>query len=394
MDTQELQRLKNKYDIIGNDSALNNALEMAVAIAPTDLTVLVTGESGVGKETIPQIIHQFSRRKTAKYLAVNCGAIPEGTINAELFGHEKGAFTGAIGERKGYFEEANGGTLFLDEIGELPKETQAMLLRVLQSGEFLKVGSSKVEKTDVRIVAATNVNLYNAVQQGKFREDLYYRLNAARIVMPALRDRKDDIYLLFRKFTSDFAQKYGLRKINLGIDAISMLKRYRWPGNIRQLKNVAETVTALESRPVSSESDRIELGAAAFSKYIPDEKDSLLPQIAPSAGGSSMSDDDKRVLVKAILDLKNEVDSLQERVHSLENNTVGQIPSEIPARAPQMPDDDAEWQEQTEDLSIRKTTGDLIERALEKHDGNVKAAAAELGISERTVYRKLAKMKK
>lgn len=394
MDTQELQRLKNKFDIIGNDAALNHALETAVAVAPTDLTVLVSGESGVGKENIPQIIHQFSRRKTAKYLAVNCGAIPEGTINAELFGHEKGAFTGAIGERKGYFEEANGGTLFLDEIGELPKETQAMLLRVLQSGEFLKVGSSKVEKTDVRIVAATNVNLYNAVQQGKFREDLYYRLNAARIVMPALRDRKDDIYLLFRKFTSDFAQKYGLRKINLGIDAISMLKRYRWPGNIRQLKNVAETVTALESRPVSSESDRIELGAAAFSKYIPDEKDSLLPQIAPSAGGSSMSDDDKRVLVKAILDLKNEVDSLQERVHSLENNTVGQIPSEIPARAPQMPDDDAEWQEQTEDLSIRKTTGDLIERALEKHDGNVKAAAAELGISERTVYRKLAKMKK
>lgn len=394
MDTQELQRLKNKFDIIGNDAALNHALETAVAVAPTDLTVLVSGESGVGKENIPQIIHQFSRRKTAKYLAVNCGAIPEGTINAELFGHEKGAFTGAIGERKGYFEEANGGTLFLDEIGELPKETQAMLLRVLQSGEFLKVGSSKVEKTDVRIVAATNVNLYNAVQQGKFREDLYYRLNAARIVMPALRDRKDDIYLLFRKFTSDFAQKYGLRKINLGIDAISMLKRYRWPGNIRQLKNVAETVTALESRPVSSESDRIELGAAAFSKYIPDEKDSLLPQIAPSAGSSSMSDDDKRVLVKAILDLKNEVDSLQERVHSLESNTVGQIPSEIPARAPQMPDDDAEWQEQTEDLSIRKTTGDLIERALEKHDGNVKAAAAELGISERTVYRKLAKMKK
>lgn len=394
MDTQELQRLKNKFDIIGNDAALNHALETAVAVAPTDLTVLVSGESGVGKENIPQIIHQFSRRKTAKYLAVNCGAIPEGTINAELFGHEKGAFTGAIGERKGYFEEANGGTLFLDEIGELPKETQAMLLRVLQSGEFLKVGSSKVEKTDVRIVAATNVNLYNAVQQGKFREDLYYRLNAARIVMPALRDRKEDIYLLFRKFTSDFAQKYGLRKINLGIDAISMLKRYRWPGNIRQLKNVAETVTALESRPVSSESDRIELGAAAFSKYIPDEKDSLLPQIAPSAGGSSMSDDDKRVLVKAILDLKNEVDSLQERVHSLESNTVGQIPSEIPARAPQMPDDDAEWQEQTEDLSIRKTTGDLIERALEKHDGNVKAAAAELGISERTVYRKLAKMKK
>ena len=214
MDTQELQRLKNKFDIIGNDPALNQALETAVAVAPTDLTVLVSGESGVGKETIPQIIHQFSRRRNGRYLAVNCGAIPEGTINAELFGHEKGAFTGAIGERKGYFEEADGGTLFLDEIGELPKETQAMLLRVLQSGEYIKVGSSKVEKTDVRIIAATNVNLYTAVQRGRFREDLYYRLNAARITVPSLRDRKEDIYLLFRKFTSDFSERFGLRKVS------------------------------------------------------------------------------------------------------------------------------------------------------------------------------------
>ena len=310
MDTQELQRLKNKFDIIGNDAALNHALETAVAVAPTDLTVLVSGESGVGKENIPQIIHQFSRRKNGKYLAVNCGAIPEGTINAELFGHEKGAFTGAIGERKGYFEEADGGTLFLDEIGELPKETQAMLLRVLQSGEFIKVGSSKVEKTDVRIVAATNVNLYTAVQQGRFREDLYYRLNAARITMPSLRERKEDIYLLFRKFTSDFAQRFGLRKISLSIDAISLLKNYRWPGNIRQLKNVAETVTALESRPASSEADKIELGAAEIARYIPDEKDTLLPQIAAPATGGSMAEEDKRVLVKALLDLKGEVDTL------------------------------------------------------------------------------------
>ena len=385
MDTQELQKLKNKYDIIGNDAALNHALETAVAVAPTDLTVLVSGESGVGKETIPQIIHQFSRRKNGKYLAVNCGAIPEGTINAELFGHEKGAFTGAIGERKGYFEEANGGTLFLDEIGELPKETQAMLLRVLQSGEYIKVGSSKVEKTDVRIVAATNVNLYTAVQQGRFREDLYYRLNAARITMPSLRERKEDIYLLFRKFTSDFAQRFGLRKISLSIDAISLLKNYRWPGNIRQLKNVAETVTALESKPATSESERIELGATEIARYIPDEKDTLLPQIASPSGGN-MNEEDKRVLVKAILDLKGEVDALSSRIKDLENGT-------HPARLDRPSDDDAEWQEQTEDLSIKKTTGDLIERALEKHAGNVKAAAAELGISERTIYRKLAKEK-
>ena len=394
MDTQELQRLKNKYDIIGNDSALNSALEMAVAIAPTDLTVLVTGESGVGKETIPQIIHQFSRRKNGKYLAVNCGAIPEGTINAELFGHEKGAFTGAIGERKGYFEEANGGTLFLDEIGELPKETQAMLLRVLQSGEYIKVGSSKVEKTDVRIVAATNVNLYAAVQRGKFREDLYYRLNAARIMVPSLRERKDDIYLLFRKFTSDFSQKFGLRKVSLSIDAISLLKGYRWPGNIRQLKNVAETVTALESKPVSAESDRIELDGRTFAKYIPDEKDSLLPQVASAASGGGMSDDDKRVFVKALLDLKQEVDALRDRTERLEAGSRG-LPSgnDFPG-TPEQGAEEAEWQEQTEDLSIRKASDDLIEKALEKHGGNIREAAAELGISERTVYRKIAARKK
>ena len=393
MDTQELQKLKNKFDIIGNDAALNHALETAVAVAPTDLTVLVSGESGVGKETIPQIIHQFSRRKNGKYLAVNCGAIPEGTINAELFGHEKGAFTGAIGERKGYFEEANGGTLFLDEIGELPKETQAMLLRVLQSGEYIKVGSSKVEKTDVRIIAATNMNLYTAVQQGRFREDLYYRLNAARITMPSLRDRKEDIYLLFRKFTSDFAQRFGLRKISLSIDAISQLKNYRWPGNIRQLKNVAEAVTALESRPASSEADKVELDAAEIALYIPDEKDTLLPQIASPASGGSMAEEDKRVLVKALLDLKGEVDALSERVKELES---GAAPKQLAGQAgydSQRPADDAEWQEQVEDLSIRKANNDLIEKALEKHGGNVKAAAEELGISERTIYRKLAKKK-
>ena len=251
MDSQDLQRLKNKYDIIGNDAALNRALETAITIAPTDLTVLVTGESGVGKENIPKIIHQNSRRKTGKYFAVNCGAIPEGTIDSELFGHEKGSFTGAIETRKGYFEEADGGTLFLDEIGELPLPSQAKLLRVLQSGEFIKVGSSKVQKTDVRVIAATNNDLIHAVSKGKFREDLYYRLNAIQIRMPALRERKEDIYLFFRKFSSDFSEKYGMGKVSLTNEAIDLLINYRWPGNIRQLKNVAETVTALESEKLS-----------------------------------------------------------------------------------------------------------------------------------------------
>ena len=304
MDSQELQKVKNKFDIVGNDAGLNRAIETAVAVAPTDLTVLISGESGVGKETIPQIIHQYSRRRTGKYLAVNCGAIPEGTINAELFGHEKGAFTGAIGERKGYFEEADGGTLFLDEIGELPKETQALLLRVLQDGEYIKVGSSKVEKTDVRIIAATNVNLAYAVATGKFREDLYYRLSGIQIMMPALRERtKDDIYLLFRKFSSDFAEKYGLCKINLSHEAINSLTSYRWPGNIRQLKNIAQTITALESRPLSSGSERVEIGPETLISYIPQDSGALM--VSPAAeNGGSMSDDDRQRIISAKCVLK------------------------------------------------------------------------------------------
>ena len=394
MDSQDLQRLKNKYDIIGNDAALNHALEMAVAVAPTDLTVLISGESGVGKEAIPQIIHQNSRRKTGKYLAVNCGAIPEGTINAELFGHEKGAFTGAVAERKGYFEEADGGTLFLDEIGELPKETQAMLLRVLQSGEFIKVGSSKVQKTDVRVIAATNINLRTAVERGDFREDLYYRLNAVQIMMPSLRERKDDIYLLFRKFSSDFSEKYNLRKISLNIEAISLLKGYRWPGNIRQLKNVSESITALMSSPVAPGSERIELGAADIARFIPDEHDSLLPMSVPApAGGSALNPDEKRAFVQAILDLKQEIDSLKDRVHALEANPKALPSAPIHSAPPQ--NDDVEWQEpvQTGNVSIRQANDALIEKALEKHGGNIREAAAELGLSERTIYRKLAKKK-
>ncbi|MBQ1692707.1 MAG: sigma-54-dependent Fis family transcriptional regulator [Bacteroidales bacterium] len=387
MDSQELQKLKNKFDIIGNDPALNRALETAVAIAPTNLTVLITGESGVGKENIPKIIHQNSLRKSGKYLAVNCGAIPEGTINAELFGHEKGSFTGAIAERKGYFEVADGGTLFLDEIGELPKDTQAMLLRVLQDGEFIKVGSSKVEKTDVRVIAATNINLMHAVSTGKFREDLFYRLNAVQITMPSLRERKDDIYLLFRKFSSDFSERYGMRKVNLTHDAIAMLRNYRWPGNIRQLKNAAESLTALESTSISGDEHRIEIDTETLSKYIPKDDPNALPALV-SAPQSSMSSDDKQMIVKALLDLKQEVDRLKSIVAS---NAIKQAEPQI-----QEPEE-VEWQEpehkeepqENRTLSIQEIEKENIARALEKFGGNRKLAAEALGISERTLYRRL-----
>ena len=408
MDSQDLQRLKNRYDIIGNDPALNRALETAVAVAPTDLTVLISGESGVGKENIPRIIHQNSLRRNGKYFAVNCGGIPEGTINSELFGHEKGSFTGATETRKGYFEEANGGTLFLDEVGELPLSTQVMLLRVLQNGEYIKVGSSKVEKTDVRVVAATNVNLMYAVSQGRFREDLYYRLNAIQIRMPALRDRKDDIYLLFRKFTSDFSEKYRLCKISLTHDAIIALRNYRWPGNIRQLKNVAETVSALESVKLSPGAERLEIDAGTLRKYLPKEEENVLPAIVGSKG-SAFSEDEKKMLVKAILDLRQEVDQLKMAVyggHQAQHRLPAVPVREEPDTRDPEPFDEADWQEpdmqeqvpapaDTADLSLQKVSEDLIQKALEKHNGNRKLAAAELGISERTLYRRLSReMKK
>ena len=404
MDLQDLQRLKNKFDIIGNDASLNHAIETAIAVAPTDLAVLVTGESGVGKDVIPRIIHQNSRRRTGRYLAVNCGAIPEGTINAELFGHEKGAFTGAIGERKGYFEEADGGTLFLDEIGELPKETQALLLRVLQNGEYLKVGSSKVEKTDVRVIAATNVNLAYAVATGKFREDLYYRLSGIQIKVPALRDRnKDDQYLLFRKFSSDFAEKYNLCKISLSHDAISALTSYRWPGNIRQLKNVAETVTALESKPMSPGQERIEIGVERLEEYIPKEQGSLM--VAEDSGASGgMSSSEKEQIVKAFYLLKQEVDMLKEKLESLsESGTSPRHDADAPrliadfdkeaTSLHKKTDAPQEHEEFPSATSMEEANDLLIKRCLAKHDGKVKPAAEELGISEGTIYRKLAKMK-
>lgn len=403
MTNQELQSLKNKYDIIGNDPALNRALEIAVAVAPTDITVLVSGESGVGKENIPRIIHHGSRRRNGKYFAINCGAIPEGTIDSELFGHEKGSFTGANEMRKGYFEEADGGTLFLDEIGELPLSSQAKLLRVLQSGEFIRVGSSKVLKTDVRVIAATNVNLMNAVSKGKFRADLYYRLNAVSISMPALRERPGDINLLFRKFASDFSAKYGMSKVTLTEDASIMLRKYRWPGNIRQLKNVAETISALESSRLTSSSDKCEIGVEVLARYIPKEEPNLLPAKSPVYQESQENPGEREAIIRTLLQLKQDVDYLKEVM-----SKAGLIRPSSPAIAapdlvqeaqdirsdwPQDIDEDPEeqdFEEQVpEDMSIKTAYQDLVEKVLKKHGGNRKAAAAELGISERTLYRKL-----
>lgn len=417
MDTQDLQKLKNKYDIIGNDPALNRALEMAVAVAPTDLTVLVTGESGVGKDNIPKIIHQFSRRKNAKYFAVNCGAIPEGTIDSELFGHEKGSFTGAIEARKGYFEEADGGTLFLDEVGELPLSSQAKLLRVLQSGEYIRVGSSKVSKTDVRVIAATNVNLMYAVSQGKFRADLYYRLNAIQITMPALRDRKEDIYLLFRKFTSDFSEKYGMSKITLTHDAIELLTKYRWPGNIRQLQNVANTVSALEGQRLAPGLTRCEVDAGTLASYLPKDETESMP-VQYKREGSTINDDEKQEIYKALYALNAEVNKLKaivasgnfrqaaESAHD-DRKTLAPPAYDMGGSYVSKPEpdwaadnQDVDIQEHREEVkdaekldncSIEQAYQDMIHKALEKYNGNRKKAAKELGISERTLYRKISR---
>lgn len=400
MTNQELQTLKNKFDIIGNDPALNRALDIAVAVAPTDITVLVSGESGVGKENIPRIIHQNSRRKNGRYFAINCGAIPEGTIDSELFGHEKGSFTGANEMRRGYFEEADGGTLFLDEIGELPLPSQAKLLRVLQSGEFIRVGSSKVLKTDVRVIAATNVNLLHAVSKGKFRADLYYRLNAVSISMPSLRERKDDINLLFRKFASDFSAKYGVCKVSLTEDASIMLRKYRWPGNIRQLKNVAETVSAIESVRMTGYSDKCVIDVDVLSRYIPKEEPNLLPALSPSYQESPENAGEREAIIRMLLQLKQDVDYLKDVVAKAglgrPSAPALSAPEELPISPVQdMMDvdedpEEQEFQEQVaEDMSIKTANLDLIDKVLRKHGGNRKAAAAELGISERTLYRKI-----
>ena len=388
MTNQELQSLKNKYDIIGNDPALNRALEVAVAVAPTDISVLVTGESGVGKENIPKVIHQHSKRKTAKYFAINCGAIPEGTIDSELFGHEKGSFTGANEMRKGYFEEADGGTIFLDEIAELPLASQAKLLRVLQSGEFIRVGSSKVLRTNVRVIAASNVNLLQAVAKGKFREDLYYRLNAVVIPMPALRERPADINVLFRKFASDFAAKYGICKVVLTEDASILLRKYRWPGNIRQLKNVAESVSALESVRVSGLSDKCVIGVDVLSRYIPKEEPNLLPARMTDVAESYENPGERAAIIQMLYTLKQEVDYLKKVVASM------CVPQEqIDKPVVEDPEEQELGAVETAGtVSIRTANEELIEKVLKKHAGNRKAAAAELEISERTLYRKIKSM--
>ena len=397
MTNQELQSLKNKFDIIGNDPALNRALEVAVKVAPVDMTVLVTGESGAGKENIPKVIHQLSLRKRGKYFAVNCGAIPEGTVDSELFGHEKGAFTGAHETRKGYFEEADGGTLFLDEIAELPLTTQAKLLRVLQTGEFIRVGSSKVLKTDVRVIAATNVDLRHAVSKGKFRMDLYYRLETITINVPALRERPGDINLLFRKFSADFSDQNRRSRIVLTEDAAIMLRKYRWPGNVRQLKNVAEKIAVLESGNITDPSDKCIIDTDVLMKYIPKEEFGMVPA-APSPAQEKLDAGEREAIIRSLLQLKQEVDYIKEVLAKYER-VVSSSSAALPEPEHQGidrgdvfeedPEDQDLDEKEEESLSIRSANMELIEKVLLKHGGNRKAAAAELGISERTLYRKI-----
>ena len=417
---ESIQSIKQRFEIIGNDAALNRAIEKAMQVAPTDISVLVTGESGVGKESIPKIIHSLSHRKHNKYIAVNCGAIPEGTIDSELFGHEKGAFTGATATRSGYFEVADGGTIFLDEVGELPLTTQVRLLRVLENGEFLKVGSSQVQKTDVRIVAATNVNMFEAIKKEKFREDLYYRLSTVEINIPPLRERKEDIHLLFRKFASDFGQKYKMPTIRLDDDAVQLLLKYRWPGNIRQLRNIAEQISVLE------ESRLISL--ATLNSYLPNSSTSNLPAIVGKEKKEGDFSTEREILYKVLFDMKGDLNDLKkltlellkhndsEKVQEENENLIRKIygdneeeyaeqedsPSEILqlpepyiekpiVKSPQQEDKYhfAEEIQEEETLSLQDKEIELIKKSLERNKGKRKAASAELGISERTLYRKI-----
>ncbi|WP_438966242.1 sigma 54-interacting transcriptional regulator [Flavobacterium sp.] len=415
---ESVQAIKQRFEIIGNDPKLNRAVEKAIQVAPTDISVLVTGESGVGKESIPKIIHSLSHRKHGKFIAVNCGAIPEGTIDSELFGHEKGSFTGATGSRDGYFEVANGGTIFLDEVGELPLTTQVRLLRVLENGEFIKVGSSQVQKTNVRIVAATNVNMFDAIEKGKFREDLFYRLSTVDILLPPLRDRKEDIHLLFRKFAADFAHKYKMPPIKLENDAVELLTKYRWSGNIRQLRNIAEQISVLETKR--------EINYQKLASYLPLESTNL-----PSVIGSKKAENDfsteREILYKVLFDMKSDLNDLKKLTLELmqngsskvqennkgliqkiygkteENNTIFEEEPRlnvIPNKNHTSEDDDfldddenylfAETvEEEEETLSLEAKEIELIKKSLDRNKGKRKAAADELGISERTLYRKI-----
>lgn len=419
---ESVQAIKQRFEIIGNDPRLNRAVEKAIQVAPTDISVLVTGESGVGKESIPKIIHALSHRKHGKYIAVNCGAIPEGTIDSELFGHEKGAFTGATATREGYFEVADGGTIFLDEVGELPLTTQVRLLRVLENGEFIKVGSSQVQKTNVRIVAATNVNMFDAIEKGKFREDLYYRLSTVEILLPPLRDRQDDIHLLFRKFSSDFAHKYKMPPIKLDDNAVSLLQNYRWSGNIRQLRNVAEQISVLETNR--------NISLSTLRHYLP-EAGSSLPAVVKGQKAESDFSNEREILYKVLFDMKSDLNDLKKltmelmqngntnKVHESNKGLIQKIygngadthsdfeelsrPEVFTPQKAQRPepvvehhdddDDDnylfAETVEEEETLRLDEKEIELIKKALERNKGKRKAAADELGISERTLYRKI-----
>ncbi len=412
---ESLQSVKQRFGIIGNDFGLNRALEKVLRVSVTDISVLVIGESGVGKENIPRIIHQYSHRKHSKYIAVNCGAIPEGTIDSELFGHEKGAFTGASQTRSGYFEVADGGTIFLDEVGELPLPTQVRLLRVLETGEFIKVGSSTVQKTNVRIVAATNIVMQEAIQKGKFREDLYYRLSTVEIVLPPLRERKEDIPLLFRKFASDFAQKYHMPTLRLDENAQMLLKRYRWNGNIRQLRNVAEQLSVLEKER--------EINAEILRSYLP-ELGSKLPAVISKEREQSDFSSEREILYKVLFDMKNDLNDLKKLTHDLiKNNDLDVVQEKsqgliekiygkkepevlgspsfdsisfeenkpITSNQPENIDkyDYAETVDEEEPLSLLEKEIEMIKQALTRSQGKRKLAAKELGISERTLYRKI-----
>ncbi|TRO64423.1 sigma-54 interaction domain-containing protein [Christiangramia sabulilitoris] len=415
---ESVQAIKQRFGIIGDDPKLNRSVEKAIQVAPTDISVLVTGESGVGKESIPKIIHALSHRKHGKYIAVNCGAIPEGTIDSELFGHEKGAFTGATQTRNGYFEVADGGTIFLDEVGELPLPTQVRLLRVLENGEFIKVGSSKVQKTNVRIVAATNINMFESIKKEKFREDLYYRLSTVEINLPPLRERKDDIHLLFRKFASDFGLKYKMPTIKLEDDAVDLLLKYRWGGNIRQLRNIAEQISVLEQNRIISASD--------LRHYLPDVGSNLPAVISDKKQESDFSNE-REILYKVLFDMKSDLNDLKKLTLKLmqegdskqvqddnegliqkiygnsgddideadiddDQLNVLQIPQQNNSTARQEEKDKyyfAEEIEEEETLSLQDKELELIKKSLERHSGKRKAAAEELGISERTLYRKI-----
>ena len=404
-----VQNIKQRFGIIGNDQQLNFAIGKAIRVAPTEISVLITGESGVGKEVFPRIIHQLSNRKHGKFIAVNCGAIPEGTIDSELFGHEKGAFTGATQTRSGYFEVAHGGTIFLDEVGELPLATQVRLLRVLENGEFLKVGSSKVQKTDVRVVAATNVQMMEAIHKGKFREDLYYRLSTVEINLPPLRERKEDIHLLFRKFAADFAQKYRMPTVRLDEQAQVLLEQQKWAGNIRQLRNIAEQLSVLEQERT--------ITGVILRQYLPTTKPNLPAVINTKESGSDFASE-REILYKVLFDMKADLNDLKKLTHELMNTSnmdqakaqhegliqkiygESELPQEtLPMQSQKetmrepVPYNDtfafAEEVQEAETLSLQDKELELIVKALERNSGKRKAAAAELGISERTLYRKI-----